>query len=468
MEVLQITPHQAVGSDPVAPSDATTSPTDDPIGLLPIVDEPAYLCPGERKPVFRSVHLSRLASFFPACRDCPHRDDDQPFSGRLRQRIGSISLRRGHRSLVTARGIRGVYLNDINRATAIASGETIAATLWETRPRRARTREEEVENIPRRPAQRPVVAVGRDSRTSSIEITAGLVAGLRRGGCDVIDLGCELRPALDFAVYHLRTDGGVFITGAGSPQAWTGFEIVDARSIPWTDPSRLNAILSAANPADTAIRSAGALRMFDLTASRREFFQRHAQGLQAIRFGLSLPAGVSLKLVRALLGDALRLAVELPELPDLPPGEDLTIPRRVELRKTIRDAELAFAIRIHEDGQTLTVFDEFAHRLTCEDWTIRLVEYFLPRTSASGVAVARSFPPVARGRLSMHSSSIRTLEDDDAALAAAVTETETAFAIDGNGRLWHRDHFPVCDALLTLQALLRLFTATGQPVSHWR
>ena len=37
--------------------------------------ETLYICPGETHPISRSVHLSRLAAFYPKCRECPLRKD---------------------------------------------------------------------------------------------------------------------------------------------------------------------------------------------------------------------------------------------------------------------------------------------------------------------------------------------------------------------------------------------------------
>ena len=42
------------------------------------VAEP-YVCPGEERPISRSVHLARLAAFDPACRMCSRRHEAGPF-----------------------------------------------------------------------------------------------------------------------------------------------------------------------------------------------------------------------------------------------------------------------------------------------------------------------------------------------------------------------------------------------------
>jgi hypothetical protein len=81
-----------------------------------------YRCPGETYEVSRSVHLGRLASFYPACGDCQHRTDTASFSGR-RARLISELQRHSRRANPTfnAEGL-GVFLNEIGLDAARASG----------------------------------------------------------------------------------------------------------------------------------------------------------------------------------------------------------------------------------------------------------------------------------------------------------------------------------------------------------
>src|ERR1700676_5591271 len=46
-----------------------------------------YQCPGEDYPISESVHLGRLASYYPACRDCPHRHETRSLGMRTVKRI---------------------------------------------------------------------------------------------------------------------------------------------------------------------------------------------------------------------------------------------------------------------------------------------------------------------------------------------------------------------------------------------
>ncbi|QIL19625.1 phosphomannomutase/phosphoglucomutase [Thermomonas sp. HDW16] len=70
------------------------------------------------------------------------------------------------------------------------------------------------------------IVIGRDGRLSGPELSAGLIAGLRKAGRNVIDIGMAPTPVVYFGSYHLRTGCCVAITGSHNPPEYNGFKIV--------------------------------------------------------------------------------------------------------------------------------------------------------------------------------------------------------------------------------------------------
>jgi phosphomannomutase/phosphoglucomutase len=70
------------------------------------------------------------------------------------------------------------------------------------------------------------IVVGRDGRLSGPDLVAGLIAGLRKAGRNVIDVGLAPTPLIYFAAYHLRTGSAVAVTGSHNPPDYNGFKIV--------------------------------------------------------------------------------------------------------------------------------------------------------------------------------------------------------------------------------------------------
>ncbi|MBV9507625.1 MAG: phosphomannomutase/phosphoglucomutase [Acidobacteriia bacterium] len=70
------------------------------------------------------------------------------------------------------------------------------------------------------------ISLGRDTRLSSPRLRDALLRGLVASGCEVSDIGVVPTPVLYYSVIHLRTDGGVMITGSHNPAEFNGFKVV--------------------------------------------------------------------------------------------------------------------------------------------------------------------------------------------------------------------------------------------------
>lgn len=67
--------------------------------------------------------------------------------------------------------------------------------------------------------------LGRDCRLSTPRIHAILSKALTSTGINVIDIGLVPTPLLYFSVFHLKSDGGVMITGSHNPPEHNGFKV---------------------------------------------------------------------------------------------------------------------------------------------------------------------------------------------------------------------------------------------------
>jgi phosphomannomutase/phosphoglucomutase len=70
------------------------------------------------------------------------------------------------------------------------------------------------------------VIVGRDTRPSGKVLLDSLVAGLRKSGCDVLDLGVVPTPLVYFTTHYQGTTSGVMVTASHNPVNYSGLKIV--------------------------------------------------------------------------------------------------------------------------------------------------------------------------------------------------------------------------------------------------
>ncbi len=111
-----------------------------------------------------------------------------------------------HSSLVRAYDLRGVVGSELGPDDAYAVGLAFA-TVARQRGRRN-------------------LSVGRDGRTSSLELECALVNGLVDAGAHVTRIGLGPTPQLYFAVHALALDGGIMVTGSHNPADQNGFKLL--------------------------------------------------------------------------------------------------------------------------------------------------------------------------------------------------------------------------------------------------
>ena len=73
---------------------------------------------------------------------------------------------------------------------------------------------------------RPLVVLGRDSRTSGPMFAHAAMAGLMSVGVDVIDLGIVPTPTTQLAVEHHHAGAGLILTASHNPIAWNALKLV--------------------------------------------------------------------------------------------------------------------------------------------------------------------------------------------------------------------------------------------------
>jgi phosphomannomutase len=75
-------------------------------------------------------------------------------------------------------------------------------------------------------AGKPLVVLGRDSRTSGAMFAHAAISGLMSVGCDVIDLGVVPTPTTQLAVEHHHAGAGLILTASHNPIEWNALKLV--------------------------------------------------------------------------------------------------------------------------------------------------------------------------------------------------------------------------------------------------
>lgn len=432
---------------------------------LPIKE---YICPGERHPISRAVHLARLAAAFPPCRECPLCEGDVCSSDDNPVTLNSSPAPAAKNSATIAEGVRGIFHNEMTRGLADALAMNFADCLWEQAPVRGPN-----DGIDRGARQaRPTVVAGYDERPSSPAIFAAAVAGLRRMGCHVLEVGLVTKPCFWFAVSNVHASGGLFVTGSGTDPAGTGIDFLweGARPLSRVEVSKLRdraestrgiSRLAPSRPT----RSSGTHRSFQAAAPYEESIATHFAALQLHKIVCASSSPLVGRFVQRLLKSSCELIYA-----DLPLKVRDPTRRRDEgilrLSSLVRESQAQLGILIDDDGQRCGFVDERGRHVS----PLAIARLIAPLLLGEGPGSTVVLEPAAfvelRPLIETMGGCCQTCAADSASIATAILESQAVYAGGDSGRHWFLEGFANCDALLVISRVLKTIARTDQPFSQ--
>ena len=472
-----------------------------------------YVCPGETHPISHSIHLARLSSFYSKCRECEHRHEVghhsvQPVeaAGHPVVAAGAKVRRAARTSLLQTDGVRGIYLNELDRPRAAEWSAALASMLWDEEPREGGTRgqgeretrghgdkgtrgdEEPVEGnaafsptplVPLSPCRSasarrgPTVVIGFDERPASPDIVTGVALGLRRMGCQVIDLGQTTTACFQFAVQHLDAAAGLFVTGAGCDPAWTGCDVVGRGARPWSMGHKLEELEARARAGVMRpTRAAGSQRTFQALVPYEAGLWKHFHALRP----LHVVCGSATKLFPRIID---RLFAKLPcrvthvTLPvrrrDLCDEQDSDV-RRVATAVVSGGQHLGLIV--DDDGQRCAFVTERGRLISPGELARILIDFERHEHHSLRVVATERLASELTPWLMRHGVEVATSEESAASVTSALVESETRLGLLGDGRVWFSETPPACDAIVTLARVLQALSLSdascGEVVSRMR
>ncbi len=157
-----------------------------------------YQCPGEDYPISESVHLGRLASFYPACRDCQHRQATLSLGKR---RVKQIERARHFAPQPPICDSEGIHGSDRQQLTPQSVRQLAASLGVELR---------------QHTKNHPQVVIASDGRPLLAEFVAAAAGGLRWAGCQVVETGAATAALLTMALAKSGAEGALLLGNPGS------------------------------------------------------------------------------------------------------------------------------------------------------------------------------------------------------------------------------------------------------------
>ena len=410
-----------------------------------------YQCPGEKHPISRAVHLGRLARFYPACRECPRRNETGLLSPRQVKRLRETASCRRQGPLFRREEVGGVALGQLPPGTvrdlAIAFGLSLQRELLPAagQPGGGEPRD-------------AAVVVASDGRPAVAELLAAACEGQRFAGCHVVDLGAASAPCLMFAADHLGAVGGLLVGSGQGGLNQVAIKLFGPAATPLSADAGLDVVRGQLEHGiDRPSRQFGGIRRFQAETPYLDLFRAHYHALRPLRFVLDC----SCPPVERCLGQLLAgLACEA----TIVHADGTNLPEQVVA------GEAHFGIHVDDDGERCRLVDERGEWVAVNRLLALLTAQPLVGEEPGAVLLAPDDSAAAasvRGgpdRL----SRVATLPGHPtrAAMANAMRQHGATYAADAEGRLWHRvSSVPTPDALHSLTHLLVLLSRSDRPLS---
>ncbi len=312
------------------------------------------------------------------------------------------------------------------------------------------------------------IVVGRDGRLSGPDLAQGLIAGLRKAGRNVIDIGMVPTPVVYFACFHLRTGCGVAITGSHNPPDYNGFKIVvggDTLSGPAIKDLH-------ARIAEDRLLEAEAPGTLDERDISQDYLQRIAGDIQigqrlkvVVDAGNGVAGDIGPQVLAAIGADVTPLFCDIDgEFPNHHP--DPSEPRNLEaLIQMVQKLDADLGIAFDGDGDRLGVVTK-AGKIIYPDRLLMLFAADVLERNPGAVIV---YDVKCTARLPVqilrHGGSPMMWKTGHSLIKAKMRETDAALAGEMSGHFFFAERwYGFDDGIYAAARLLEILDEQGQPV----
>jgi len=330
-------------------------------------------------------------------------------------------------------------------------------------------------------AGRPLVVLGRDSRTSGPMFARAAMAGLMSTGVDVVDVGMVPTPTVQLAVEHHHAGAGLIITASHNPIEWNALKFVGPDGIfldaaagaavraladagpPRTDWSRIGRVHEDPGAVTRHLDAVLALPVIDVAAIRARGFH---VALDCVR-------GAGAVAIPPLLE---RLGVRMTGIHLEPDGRFPHPPEPVpenlgDLEHLVRSSGADLGLAVDPDVDRLALVDETGSAIG-EDYTLAL--------AVRAVLSGRGNPQGGKPVVVVNLSTSLVVEDaardftarfvrapvGEANVARAIREEGAVIGGEGNGGVILPGLHIGRDAPLGVALILQYLGKVGAPLSR--
>lgn len=403
-----------------------------------------YRCPNEPYPISQAVHLGRLASFYPPCRQCVHRGETGTLSEGVVKMLKETRRRVAPASLFTSEGISGVYLNELSPHFAQQLAAAFALELQRG--------ESEAKGD---------VVLACDGRALAPELAAAASEALRWAGFGVVDLGATSAAVLAWAAHHLHAAGGLFVGNVSGDANTVSIKLWGAEGRPVSAGAGLELVEKRLGQGvDRPTRAYGALARFQADRHYLASLEHYYHALRPLRLVLDTGCRPLIAYFRQLSSTVACEAILCRE-----PGKT-SAAGGAGLAERVRREGAHFGIWIDGDGESCAIVDDRGSPVAPERVMVLLTRCLLKDEPGATVVLEEQASKGAAEQLAAAGACVVSSGASRAAMDDAMRQRRALLGGGPSGRYWFRWQPPAADGLETLSLLLRALSQSDRQLSE--
>ncbi|MFO0955501.1 MAG: phosphomannomutase/phosphoglucomutase [Candidatus Saccharibacteria bacterium] len=316
------------------------------------------------------------------------------------------------------------------------------------------------------------IAVGRDMRTDSVELTEAFIDGLVEQGREVLDIGMVTTDMSYFAVGQYDLAGAAMITASHNPGQYNGIKLTAAGVVQLSETGGLKAIREAVEKGEYKKTDGEGKKLEkNILTDWVEHCLRFAGGeLKPLKIGVDAGNGMG--------------SVPIPKLQDLTPLEisglymelDGTFPNHPanpilpgamdDLITLVQRNELDLGVAFDGDGDRAFFVDETGTPVSATEIAGLITSTFLKENPKSTVVANVVIGDVVGETVEALGGKLIVSRVGHSFMQQVMREENALFGAEHSGHFYYRDNFFCDSALITAVMVLGIMSETGQKLSE--
>lgn len=311
------------------------------------------------------------------------------------------------------------------------------------------------------------MSIGRDCRLSSDAYHNFLIQGLNSCGIETIDIGLCATPMLYFSIRHLKTDGGVMVTGSHNPPEFNGFKICIGHDTIYGDNIQdLRKIIES----NRFAAGRGGSRNQDISKDYEDYLFENVFINKKLKVIVDAGNGVGGRFFLPLLQ---RLNYDVTDIYCEPDGRfphhfpDPTVEDNLEeLIRVVREQKADLGIAFDGDADRLGVISDKGEIIWGDKLLLLFSRYILQDKPNSTIIGEVKCSQVLYDDIKKHSGRPIMWKAGHSLIKAKMKEEKAALGGEMSGHIFFADrYFGYDDAIYAALRLLEILSQTGKQIS---